>query len=183
MLLRCGVVQFQHEPGNRAANLATLERFVRRGCERGVKLLAFPEMCVTGYWHARKLDRAGWTALSEPVPGPTTFKLLEWARETDVVDLPRLVGRLDFVNIKLDKCGGLTEALEMINEARKLGLRTMVGNMLGTSLAMAPAALVGQMCTFVDLDGPIFLKSDRRESIRYQDGLVICPDSLWGSPE
>ena len=66
--------------------------------------------------------------------------------------------RFDMVNIKLDKCGGLTEGLAMAREARRLGLKVMVGNMVGTSLAMAPAFVLGQLCDLVDLDGPIFLR-------------------------
>jgi L-alanine-DL-glutamate epimerase-like enolase superfamily enzyme len=91
-----------------------------------------------------------------------------------------LVGRFDVVNIKLDKCGGLTEALLMVAEVRRLGLRAMVGNMVGTSLAMAPAFVVAQLCDFVDLDGPTFLASDREPSVRYDDGRIWCPDDVWG---
>jgi L-alanine-DL-glutamate epimerase-like enolase superfamily enzyme len=97
-----------------------------------------------------------------------------------VADLPGLVGRFSVVNIKLDKCGGLTEGLEMARVARMLGLQTMVGNMIGTSLAMAPAFLVGQLCTVVDLDGPVFLKTDRDNPVSYADGCITCPDALWG---
>ena len=75
--------------------------------------------------------------------------------------MPGLVGRFDIINIKLDKCGGLTEALLIAEEARRLGLGVMVGNMVGTSLAMAPAFIVGQQCDVVDLDGPTFLREDR----------------------
>jgi L-alanine-DL-glutamate epimerase-like enolase superfamily enzyme len=95
-------------------------------------------------------------------------------------DLPGLVGRFEVANIKLDKCGGLTEALAMVYAARDLGLDTMVGNMLGTSLAMAPAFLVGQLCRVVDLDGPIFLQSDRALAVSYTDGHVAAPLALWG---
>jgi L-alanine-DL-glutamate epimerase-like enolase superfamily enzyme len=95
-------------------------------------------------------------------------------------DLSGLVGRFNVVNIKLDKCGGLTEALAMVRAARKLGLDTMVGNMLGTSLAMAPAFLVGQLCKVVDLDGPILLKSDRAVGVQYADGFIMCPEDVWG---
>jgi L-alanine-DL-glutamate epimerase-like enolase superfamily enzyme len=98
-----------------------------------------------------------------------------------LADLPRLVGRYDVVNIKLDKCGGLTEGLAMVRAARKLGLEVMVGNMLGTSLAMAPAFLLGQICSVVDLDGPIFLKNDRANPVQYQGGFIACPDTLWGN--
>ena len=95
-------------------------------------------------------------------------------------DLPALVGRFNVVNIKLDKCGGLTEALAIARKARSLGLETMVGNMIGTSLAMAPACLVGQLCSVVDLDGPLFLKADRTPAVEYRDGLIWCPEHVWG---
>ena len=96
-------------------------------------------------------------------------------------DVASLVGRFQVLNIKLDKCGGLTEALLMVEEARRLGLGLMVGNMTGTSLAMAPAFIVGQHCDFVDLDGPIFLAEDRTPSVRYDNGEIWCPDEVWGS--
>jgi L-Ala-D/L-Glu epimerase len=97
-----------------------------------------------------------------------------------LIDLPAVARRYAVVNIKLDKCGGLTEALMMAEQARQLGLRVMVGNMGGTSLAMAPAMLVGQSCDIVDLDGPIFLKADRPPRVVYEDGKVRVPDSAWG---
>jgi len=96
-------------------------------------------------------------------------------------DVPGLVGRFDVINIKLDKCGGLTEALLIAEEARRLGLGVMVGNMVGTSLAMAPAFIVGQHCDVVDLDGPTFLKQDRKPSCEYREGAIWCPDEVWGS--
>lgn len=96
-------------------------------------------------------------------------------------DLPGLVGRFDVVNIKLDKCGGLTEGLAMAYEARRLGLKVMVGNMVGTSLAMAPAFVVGQLCDVVDLDGPIFLAQDRTPSMTYIDGAAWSGDDVWGA--
>jgi L-alanine-DL-glutamate epimerase-like enolase superfamily enzyme len=95
-------------------------------------------------------------------------------------DIAALVDRFDVVNIKLDKCGGLTAALAMIAEARRLGLETMVGNMTGTALAMAPAFLVGQRCKFVDLDGPLFLRADRPPGAIYASGTIWCPGELWG---
>jgi hypothetical protein len=70
----------------------------------------------------------------------------------------------------------------MARAARQLGLETMMGNTLGTSLAMAPAFILGQLCDVVDLDGPVFLKSDRDNSVRYADGLVSSPETLWGHP-
>jgi L-alanine-DL-glutamate epimerase-like enolase superfamily enzyme len=96
-------------------------------------------------------------------------------------DVPELVGRFDVINIKLDKCGGLTEALMIAGEARRLGLGVMVGNMVGTSLAMAPAFIVGQQCDVVDLDGPTFLREDRSPGCDYRDGTIWCSDNVWGS--
>lgn len=95
-------------------------------------------------------------------------------------DIAALVGRFDTVNIKLDKCGGLTEGLAMVRAAKQAGLRTMVGCMPGTSLAIAPALLLGQMCAVVDLDAPIFLARDRSPSVRYIDGLIGTAEGVWG---
>jgi L-alanine-DL-glutamate epimerase-like enolase superfamily enzyme len=97
-------------------------------------------------------------------------------------DLAKMTGRVDVINIKLDKCGGLTEALAIADEARKLGFELMVGNMGGSSLAMAPSFVVGQLCDVVDLDGPISLLADYSPSVVYADGTVWCPDALWGGP-
>jgi L-alanine-DL-glutamate epimerase-like enolase superfamily enzyme len=91
-----------------------------------------------------------------------------------LADVPALVGRFSVVNIKLDKCGGLTEALVIARASRELGLDVMVGNMMGTSLAMAPAFLVGQVCNIADLDGPVFLQTDRAEPVQYTDGFIEC---------
>jgi len=96
-----------------------------------------------------------------------------------LADIRGLIGRFNVMNIKLDKCGGLTEGLSMARAARAAGLELMVGNMLGTSLAMAPAFLVGQLCKVVDLDGPVFLKADRSHTIRYADGMIDCPREVW----
>ena len=96
-----------------------------------------------------------------------------------LADLDRLAPLYQVVNIKLDKCGGLTEGLRMAARARALGLGVMVGNMLGSSWAMAPAFLVGQSCDIVDLDGPIFLTTDRTPGVVYRDGLIHCPDTVW----
>lgn len=98
----------------------------------------------------------------------------------DLKDVAGLVGRFNVVNIKLDKSGGLTEGLAMARQARALGLDVMVGNMTGTALAMAPAAIVGQLCRVVDLDGPIFLRKDRTPGAVYENGTVWCPPELWG---
>lgn len=97
-----------------------------------------------------------------------------------LADVDSARGRFDVINIKLDKCGGLTEAVMMADRAAQLGLSVMVGNMVGSSLSMAPAFILAQRCTIVDLDGPTFLKTDRTPSIVYHDGMVSCDDSVWG---
>ncbi|MEQ8935943.1 MAG: dipeptide epimerase, partial [Amphiplicatus sp.] len=89
--------------------------------------------------------------------------------------------RYDMINIKLDKTGGLTEALALAREAHGAGKRLMVGNMLGTSLSMAPAFVVAQLCEFVDLDGPLALKSDYAGGMVYNGGAVSPPsEGFWG---
>jgi L-Ala-D/L-Glu epimerase len=99
-----------------------------------------------------------------------------------LADIDALVGRYDVVNIKLDKCGGLTEAIAMVARARELRLRVMVGCMMGTSLCLAPAWLLAQICDYVDLDCVFFLADDRQPSAIYRDGMVSIPDVLWGNP-
>jgi L-alanine-DL-glutamate epimerase-like enolase superfamily enzyme len=96
-------------------------------------------------------------------------------------DLASLRDRYDAINIKLDKTGGLTEALRMKAEGERLGFQIMVGCMVGTSLAMAPAVLLAQGAAFADLDGPLLLSQDRKPSLRYQDSSVFPPlPELWG---
>jgi L-alanine-DL-glutamate epimerase-like enolase superfamily enzyme len=97
-----------------------------------------------------------------------------------IADLPSLVGRFDRVNIKLDKCGGLTEGVAMAREARRLGFGVMVGNMMGSSLAMAPSFIVGQLCNVVDLDGTTFLKRDRTPGVTYSKGMIWVDEAVWG---
>jgi L-alanine-DL-glutamate epimerase-like enolase superfamily enzyme len=96
-------------------------------------------------------------------------------------DLAGLAGRYDAVNIKLDKAGGLTEALALAAEARAAGLRIMVGCMVATSLAMAPALLLAKDADWVDLDGPLLLARDRQPGLSYEGALVHPPPpELWG---
>ncbi|MFC3205038.1 N-acetyl-D-Glu racemase DgcA [Aquamicrobium soli] len=96
-------------------------------------------------------------------------------------DLPGLTGLYDAVNIKLDKSGGLTAALALRDEARRLGFGIMVGCMVGTSLAMAPAVLLAQGADYVDLDGPLLLARDRTPGLIYKGSLVSPPvPALWG---
>ena len=98
-----------------------------------------------------------------------------------VEDLPRLVDRYDFVNIKLDKSGGLTAALDFAHAARAAGMRLMVGCMVGGSLAMAPAMVVAQLCEIADLDGPLLQAEDWPDAIDYRDGVMSLPSrKLWG---
>jgi len=99
----------------------------------------------------------------------------------DRASLPNLKGRYDFVNVKLDKTGGLTEALALRDAALAEGYGVMVGCMLGSSLAMAPAVLVAQNAAIADLDGPLLLAEDREAPLGY-DGSGVSPPSaeLWG---
>jgi len=99
----------------------------------------------------------------------------------DRASLDRLVGLYDCVNVKLDKTGGLTEALTLASAAREAGLTIMVGCMLATSLAMAPAALLAQGAAFVDLDGPLLLAKDREPGLRFEGSTLFPPaPALWG---
>lgn len=96
-------------------------------------------------------------------------------------DLHSLRDRYDAVNIKLDKTGGLTEALAMKAEAKRLGFQVMIGCMVGSSLAMAPAVLLAQDADYADLDGPLLLARDRPGGLRYEGSLVYPPEpDLWG---
>ncbi|MFA5949652.1 MAG: N-acetyl-D-Glu racemase DgcA [Hyphomicrobium sp.] len=96
-------------------------------------------------------------------------------------DILRLASRYDAVNIKLDKAGGLTEALDMAAEARRAGMRIMVGSMVATSLSIAPAFLVGQDADWVDLDGPLLLARDREPGFTIENGFIgPPPGALWG---
>lgn len=94
----------------------------------------------------------------------------------------QVAGHYDVVNIKLDKCGGLTPALKLANQAMADGKRLMVGNMTGTSLSMAPAFVIGQFCEFVDIDGPLLLENDIEGGLQYLPGGEVTPPSseLWG---
>ncbi|AWI57390.1 N-acetyl-D-Glu racemase DgcA [Sinorhizobium fredii] len=140
--------------------------------------------------HFAACAESGIALIEQPLPAGRDEALAEVARSVPVcadesvhatADLKALVGRYDAVNIKLDKTGGLTEALRMRDEARALGLKVMVGCMVGSSLAMAPAILVAQGADFVDLDGPLLLAQDRSPGLRYEASLVFPPEpSLWG---
>jgi L-alanine-DL-glutamate epimerase-like enolase superfamily enzyme len=99
----------------------------------------------------------------------------------DSESLKDLVDRYDMINIKLDKTGGLTEALQLRKAAEAAGMQVMVGCMLATSLAMAPATLLGQGAAIVDLDGPLLLQRDRQPGLRFEHSVVYPPPrELWG---
>jgi L-alanine-DL-glutamate epimerase-like enolase superfamily enzyme len=136
------------------------------------------------------LAALGVELIEQPVPRAEDATLdglassLPLAADESCVDrasLPGLTGRYRYVNIKLDKCGGLTEALALRSEAARLGFGLMVGNMCGTSLAMAPAFLIAQSCRYVDLDGPLLQREDRAPAIVYRHGVMSAPAAaLWG---
>jgi len=117
-------------------------------------------------------------ALAE-VPHPVPICADESCHTTE--DIDALVGKYEVVNVKLDKTGGLTEALSLVRAARARGFRLMVGCMVGTSLAMAPACFLAQDSEFVDLDAPLLLAKDRQPGLRY-DGSTLYPPkpALWG---
>lgn len=122
---------------------------------------------------------AGRDDLLARVPRPVPVCADEAVHGTD--DLASLCGRYDYVNLKLDKTGGLTEGLRFVEEARRLGFGVMVGCMVGSSLSMAPAVLLAQGAELVDLDGPLLLREDRPGGLRY-DGSTLFPPAaaLWG---
>jgi len=96
-------------------------------------------------------------------------------------DIQGLAKKYDAINIKLDKAGGLTHALIMMEEAKRCGMATMVGCMVAGSLSMAPALLLGQVADLIDLDGPLWLEKDVPHKLRYTDGFVAPPSrDLWG---
>jgi L-alanine-DL-glutamate epimerase-like enolase superfamily enzyme len=122
---------------------------------------------------------AGRDAMLREIPHPVPICADESVHTA--ADLPRLKGLYDAVNIKLDKSGGLTAAIELRDAARAAGFGVMVGCMVGTSLAMAPAVLLAQDADFVDLDGPLLLARDRTPALSYNGSLVSPPEpALWG---
>jgi L-alanine-DL-glutamate epimerase-like enolase superfamily enzyme len=151
-------------------------------------------------WTLTELERcltsmidAGVELIEQPLPAGRDDELAALPRASRAVpigadeschtsaDIERLASLYDVVNIKLDKTGGLTEALRMLDSARAAGLDVMVGCMLGTSLAMAPAMLLAQSGRFVDLDAPLLIGNDRNPAMVYRDGVVFPPSpEVWG---
>ncbi len=136
------------------------------------------------------LVRLGVEMVEQPLPSSDDEALLDMERVLPVcadeschdrASLPALKGKYDMINIKLDKTGGLTEALALKKQAAADGYKIMVGCMVGSSLAMAPAVLVAQGTSVVDLDGPLLLATDRVNGLKYDDKNVYPPISeLWG---
>jgi len=148
-------------------------------------------------WTSKNLEKnlaacaeAGVTLVEQPLPAGQDEALARIRRplavcaDESVHDRASLQGlreRYDAVNIKLDKSGGLTEALAMVEAAQALGFEVMIGCMVATSLAMAPAMLLTRQARFVDLDGPLLLAQDRDEGLRYDGSLIYPPEpALWG---
>jgi L-alanine-DL-glutamate epimerase-like enolase superfamily enzyme len=139
---------------------------------------------------APALIRLGVEVVEQPLPAGADDMLAEIARPLpvcadeschDTASLPSLKGKYDMANIKLDKTGGLTEALKLREAAIGEGYDIMVGCMVGTSLAMAPATLIAQGAKIIDLDGPLLLARDRTAPLRYDEHGVYPPTAeLWG---
>jgi len=140
--------------------------------------------------YAPMLKDLGVEMIEQPLKRGEDQRLLEYnapiplgADESccDRADLDYMQGRYDFINIKLDKTGGLTEALHLAREAKTRGFGLMTGCMVSTSLSMAPGFVVASLCTYRDLDGASMLKQDRTPSLRLEDGLIYpFSTKLWG---
>jgi L-alanine-DL-glutamate epimerase-like enolase superfamily enzyme len=167
-------------------------RLVRMACS-GAALIVDPNQA----WNLDLLNRLapdlhslGVVLIEQPVPRGEDETLrgysgtIRLAADESVADRAGLEAVKEFyqvVNVKLDKTGGLTEALALAQQARASGLQVMVGCMAGTSLAMAPGMVVGQLAEFVDLDGPLLHSEDREHGIGYDRGLMRLPSAdLWG---
>jgi len=151
---------------NQGFSISLLKSVLERFAELGVAMVEQP---------LPRGDDAELEGLSSPIPLCADESCLHRG------ELPDALKRYDMINIKLDKTGGLTEALALASEARQAGKGLMVGNMLGTSLSMAPAFVIAQLCDFVDLDGPLNLKSDLPAGMAYREGMVSAPQSgFWG---
>jgi L-Ala-D/L-Glu epimerase len=140
--------------------------------------------------HLAACAEAGYALVEQPLPAGTDGLLAKVDRPVPILadesvhdraGLDRLVGLYDVINIKLDKTGGLTEALALADAAEARGFSLMVGCMVGTSLAMAPAMVLAPRARFVDLDGPLLLARDREPGLRYEGSIVYPPEpGLWG---
>jgi len=151
---------------NQAWGIAELDRYALPLKELGVEMIEQP---------MKAGDDAALKGYEAPLP------LCADESCATSADLERLHGLYSMVNIKLDKTGGLTEALRLIEKAEAMGFQLMVGNMLGSSLAMAPSFVVAQRCRYVDIDGPLLQSEDCDHAMRYEHGRVeIFTPELWG---
>ncbi|MEZ5849886.1 MAG: N-acetyl-D-Glu racemase DgcA [Hyphomicrobiaceae bacterium] len=151
---------------NEAWRVAHLEDLLAVAAETGMEMIEQP---------LPTAEEAALAGIARPVP-ICADESVHTAR-----DLPRLAGLYDAINVKLDKAGGLTEAVELARAARARNLEVMVGCMLSTSLAMAPALLLAPFADWLDLDGPLLLARDREPAIRYDGGHIVdVPAGLWG---
>ncbi|MBU6407237.1 MAG: dipeptide epimerase [Alphaproteobacteria bacterium] len=151
---------------NQSWSVAMLRELAPRLAELGVGLLEQPV-------------RVGDEAELDGFEGPPELCADELINQVD--DLANARGRFGVINIKLDKCGGLTTALALADAAEAAGFRLMVGCMAGSSLSMAPAMLLAQRCAYVDLDGPLLQAEDWPGGIAYQSGLMMPPGpEFWG---
>ena len=165
---------------------------VRQGAPRATLIIDANEGWTAGIYTdlAPHLLRLGVAMVEQPLPAGDDDMLAEIARPLpvcadegahDAASLRALKGKYDLVNLKLDKTGGLTEALLARTEARRLGLGLMVGCMVGSSLAMAPAVLLAQGALYSDLDGPLLLSQDRANPLFYDhQGVHPSAAALWG---
>jgi L-alanine-DL-glutamate epimerase-like enolase superfamily enzyme len=151
---------------NQAWNERQLQDFVPRLAELGVELIEQP-------MPAGKDDALLGFKSAVPLCADESCQTTE--------SLPALKGKYQFINIKLDKTGGLTEALRLARAAQQEKFKLMVGCMAGSSLSMAPAYIIGQLCHVIDLDGPLLATSDMPHAIRYEGSQMFSPEKdLWG---
>lgn len=149
------------------------------GWDEALYLEIVPELVKLGVEMIEQPFPADNDAALEHLPRPITLCADESCH--DRTSLPKIIGRYDMINIKLDKTGGLTEAIELKKAAQEANLQIMVGCMLATSLAMAPAFVVAQGVDVVDLDGPLLLAEDRECPITFTESLMhVCNAELWG---
>lgn len=189
-LLRCTLITIKLDGFNDIERVMAVRRYAPRS-----RLI----VDVNGGWsfrqlcdHAPALARLGVALIEQPLPAGEDEELKRYRSPVPLCadescgtadSLASIARRYRVVNLKLDNCGGFSEAMDFSNEAARLGLRLMVGCNVGTSLAMAPAFMFGGMCCFVDLDGAWLLARDRANGLAYdaQRGLVSAPlAALWG---
>ena len=152
---------------NQGWSRESLNRYLPELKELGVAMVEQP------------LPRGGDASLSRiqsPIPIGADESLMNLAEYDEVAPF------YDVINIKLDKCGGLTEALEIVKRAQADGKDIMVGNMTGTSLSMSPSYVIGQFCEFVDIDGPVLLERDIDHGLEYREGgsVSLPSPTIWG---